>query len=76
MHDKKSWAMTDAGAMAHEVGHAGATYGKLDTQCRSELVPGGVGCILNWENIVRSEVAPGEGLNKRTEYFGDARDKK
>ncbi|MBB4636305.1 RHS repeat-associated core domain-containing protein [Longimicrobium terrae] len=52
----RDWRYNWAATLGHELGHAGGYYGKLDASCGADPNPGGTGCIIDFENTVRSQL--------------------
>ena len=62
---------TAASDMAHEMGHAAGHFSKttgVSPACASDPAKGGTGCVLKFENKVRSELPEGEGGGYRDQY--------
>ncbi|MBK8245984.1 MAG: RHS repeat-associated core domain-containing protein [Gemmatimonadetes bacterium] len=59
------WMFTAASVMGHEMGHASAWLGKGAAACRSDSPPG---CILRFENQVRSQLPANAQGGTRTRY--------
>ena len=59
---------TAASVMGHEMGHANAWLGSGAAGCRSDSPPG---CILKFENQVRSQLPANAQGGTRTRYNPD-----
>jgi hypothetical protein len=60
-----SWMFTAASSLAHELGHANAFLGNGPAACKGDSPPG---CILGFENRIRSELPASERGGIRTRY--------
>lgn len=63
-----AWIMTAAAALAHEVGHAGGEAGFLPQHCGSDPAGGYGGCIIDFENKIRSELPQNARGGRRPHY--------
>ncbi len=59
------WMFTAASVMGHEMGHANAWLGNGAAGCKSDNPPG---CILQFENQVRSDLPANAQGGTRTRY--------
>ena len=64
----KSWFHTAGTDLAHELGHAAGAFGHGNPACAGDPRPGGTGCIIRYENLVRRELSRHTSVTPRTEY--------
>ena len=71
LKEKAGYVMTAASVMGHEMGHAAGHFSGttgVNKECAGDPPKGGTGCVVEFENKVRSELPKNAQGGVRTKY--------
>lgn len=71
LKENAGYVMTAASVMGHELGHAAGHFSNttgVNKECAGDPPKGGTGCVIDFENKVRSELPKNAQGGVRTKY--------